>query len=332
MRFKSTEFFSREKLPETPVYVFTGEDNFLKQEAVDRIRKERKESEYYSYSGKEKEWTDIRQELMEQTFFQKPRLFRVREVSSWSRSSLADLQTFDFRNLSDTVLVLEGEDLHQKSEWKKMEKNAAFVYFWPLNRRDMFSFLQGKLRQSGVALDYEAFEYLYEMKLGNLGSIYGEIEKILLFIQGKKKIDMKEMEGFFVTGEGNIYALFRHMLSGNIREALKMKEYLLSAGEDAIRLIYFLMSRFRQILLVKEELRKGSDYDRALSAAGVKPRVFWGVERSVEGTEEEKFVSALSICLEKEEELKTGRYSEEVVLENLLFKLKGLFLPCSTGS
>jgi DNA polymerase-3 subunit delta len=172
-----------------PVYLVTGDDPLLVQEACDAILDAARQAGFTErsvlYADGNFTWNDLAQDAASRSLFAERRLLDVRVVGGKVDKDASEvLRRYLADPNPDALLLLRLPRLdgrQRNSAWFKVVDQAGVVVtVWPIELRELPRWLRGRLDRAGVTLAPEALALLTERVEGNLLAAVQEIEKIRL--------------------------------------------------------------------------------------------------------------------------------------------------------
>ncbi|SDT29786.1 DNA polymerase III subunit delta [Pseudomonas oryzae] len=269
--------------PLAPVYVVSGDEPLLCQEACDAIRatcRARDFSErqvFHADAGFD--WNLLREASASLSLFAEKRLLELRLPSAKpSDEGIAVLLDYLARPAEDTVLLLSLPRLDgkvQKSKWAKAlieGDNSQFVQIWPVDATQLPQWLRQRLSQAGLAASAEAVDLLVARIEGNLLAAVQEIEKLKLLVEGNQ-VDAATVQASVAdSARFDLFGLLDAALGGEAAHALRMLEGLRGEGVEAAVILWGLARELRLLASLAQQHGQGLPLERLIAQA--KPPIF----------------------------------------------------------
>ena len=221
-----------------------------------------------------------------------------------------------------TVLMLVDEEVKGQNPLLKKLLPLAEIRTFPLLRdRDLKAWTRQRVKEGGGDITPQAVNLLAELIGGDLWAMNGEIQKLLLYSQGRpiSEDDVRQLVSH--VQEANIFALVDAVAEGRTELAQRILHRLYDDGMPPTHILVMITRQFRLIaqagdlekglsrLQIQDRLGLKSSYslDKTLSQA--KLYDFEGVKR------------AYDKLLETDLGIKTGKYSDKLALELLVTEL-----------
>jgi len=174
-----------------PVYIVSGDDPLLCQEAADAIRMAARQQgfdERQVFSADASfDWGTLLQAGASMSLFAEKRLLELRLPSGKpGDKGAAALIEYCSRPAEDTLLLISLPKLDgsaQKTKWGKAlveGPHTQFIQIWPVDANQLPQWIRQRLSQAGLAASQDAVELIAARVEGNLLAAAQEIEKLKL--------------------------------------------------------------------------------------------------------------------------------------------------------
>ena len=268
MRLKTDEFYKQMTGTIHPVYILAGEEQFLLDEALDKLEKAlsidtlNRESMHLPEAAVD----SIIMAMQTMPFFSDRRLVIVRDAQKLKASETEKLTTFIAHPSASTCLVLLWNDRIPKDAKKDVKKIALFaaaersgavVDFKPLYERELPSWIQQRCALLGKRMDSEAAMHLMSESGPGLLDLAGEIEKLALYVGNNTKItarDVEEAGGH--TRQSDLNSFSEALESRDTELSLRTAENLLRDGEPVLKILAAVYHVIRRLLMAKSLLEQ----------------------------------------------------------------------------
>lgn len=182
-----------------PIYLLTGDEILLSEEARDTIRQAASQAGFI-----ERQIFNVDNNFAWQDF-----LFAAKSLSLFSPKSLLELHipadkfkeeakeallTYLEQPPANKILLIITEKLEAKQQntnwYKQIEKQGVIVTLWPLEGAKLTQWITQRLQRIGLQTDNAGIRIIYELTEGNLLATHQAIEKLsLCFAKGKITAD-----------------------------------------------------------------------------------------------------------------------------------------------
>ncbi|WP_339490161.1 DNA polymerase III subunit delta [Pseudomonas sp. EL_65y_Pfl2_R95] len=260
-----------------PVYVVSGDEPLLCQEACDAIRAATRAqgfSERQVFNAEANfDWGNLLQASASLSLFADKRLLEVRIPGGKPSDKGVALLEYLARPAEDTVLLVSLPKLDgstQKSKWAKAlieGPNTQFLQIWPIETNQLGQWIRQRMAQSGLTASQEAVEMIAVRVEGNLLAAAQEIEKLKLLATGNQ-VDVDTVQAAVAdSARFDVFGLIDAALNGEAAHALRMLEGLRGEGVEPPVILWALAREIRMLATIAQQFSQGMPLDKAFSAA-----------------------------------------------------------------
>ncbi len=312
----------------SPVYLFSGEEEYLKEDALRRIKETLIKPEFSQFnydllSGKEISGRDLLNKLLTLPVGEGKRLIVIRDAQKLNPSVKERVIEY-LKNPSQTsclILWAPKVDLRKKF-YTTIEKQGESVIFYPLRNRELSLWIRNYLFRRKQKISVDALDLLMERVGNNLGEMAGELEKLLIHIEKRREINLKDVES--LVGAVKTYTIFA--LTDTIgkkreKDALGILSRMMDEGTSATEILYMVVRQFRFLLRTKNLLEKKFSENKIIQALALRPFVVRNLVFQARNFSLEKLIESFENLLQAEVEIKSSIKTPRMVLELLILKL-----------
>lgn len=270
-----------------PVYLLFGDEEFLIDEACDRLTAatvdaSTREFNFDHFHGTDATLGDIVDRAMQYPMMAERRVVVVKELDRiFSLRGKPDLESPFARYLrrpsESTVLIMTAATSDflkgktgAKAPWDIVVGNATAVNFKKLYDREIPSWVAGRIRARGKEITPEAVELFVGYAGGALRVLSNEIEKLFTFVEERPKItgaDVRSVVGANKTY--NVFELQKAVGARNLELSVEIAERMLRAGESE-QMILTMLTRYFTILWRLLEIRtRAKDQNEMARSVGI---------------------------------------------------------------
>ncbi len=312
-----------------PALLFYGQDQGLAARHAVQVRRavlsvEDEEMDAESHHGPDLDVGRFVSGCNAYPFFAGRRFVLLKEADQMAAPA-RDAVLNQLKSLSkSSVLVVLAGPLDTKSPLRKAfeaHKSAWCIPCYPLEGRELMSWIRTALRDAGFAVDDDAVTMLAERLEGDVRNAESELEKLSLFLGDRRRVTLDDvLESVGASGTQNGFALASAALSGRPAPALTILDGLLEGGEEPLALLGLLTQRLRRLIQGAAMLDKGQNPEAVAAAL----QVFWKEKNEffaqARGLSSRHLANALLRCQEADRELKSGGEPRRV-MERLVMGL-----------
>lgn len=248
------------------LYIVSGEEPLILQEACDAIRAGVKAA---GYSEREVcpadnnfNWHAVLESANSMSLFGDRKLIEIRQDKpKFDDAAKKALSHYLERPNPDTVLLIvlpKLEKAFTSTKWfQAIENIGLHVQIWPMESRELPAWIDARMRQNGMTPSREAVALLAERVEGNLLAAAQEIEKLRLLV-GTGNIDIQAIANA-VTDHAryNIYDLVDNAIDRQTEHALKMLHFCRASGEEPPVLLWAFAKELRTLTAIQHQAQKG---------------------------------------------------------------------------
>lgn len=265
------EHFAKGQL--LPLYLLSGDEPLLMQEAADQIRSEARKTGiterelFLVESGFE--WNNLLQAGNSMSLFGDRKLLEVRnEKGKFDDAAKKALATYCDNPNPDNILLLilpKVDKKTQSAKWfQALESVGGFIQVWPVDVAQLPQWIHQRMHSVGLEPTREAVQLLAERVEGNLLAAAQEVEKLIL-LRGEGPLDVRDIEDTVADhARYNLYDMVDETLQGNYSHAIKMLHFLRASGTEPTVLLWALSKEIRTLAGVSQLIDNGLAPARAL--------------------------------------------------------------------
>jgi len=261
-----------------PVYVVSGDEHLLCQEACDAIRAACRQQAFSERQVLSVEsgfdWGQLLEAVANLSLFAERRLLELRIPSGKpGDKGAAALLHYLARPAEDTVLLISLPKLDgstQKTKWAKAlidGKDVQFLQVWPVDAAQLPQWIRQRLSQAGLAADQEAVELIAARVEGNLLAAAQEIEKLKLLAEDGRVTADTVQAAVADSARYDVFGLIDAALQGHPEHSLRMLEGLRGEGIEAPVILWALARELRLLANIAQQYAQGVPLERAFSQA-----------------------------------------------------------------
>ncbi|WP_312680379.1 DNA polymerase III subunit delta [Stutzerimonas nitrititolerans] len=261
-----------------PVYVVSGDEHLLCQEACDAIRAACRQQAFGERQVLSVEsgfdWGQLLEAGANLSLFAEKRLLELRIPNGKpGDKGAAALLHYLARPAEDTVLLISLPKLDgstQKTKWAKAlidSKDVQFLQIWPVDAAQLPQWIRQRLSQAGLAADQEAVELIAARVEGNLLAADQEIEKLKLLAEDGRVTADTVQAAVADSARYDVFGLIDATLQGHPEHSLRMLEGLRGEGIEAPVILWALARELRLLANIAQQYAQGVPLERAFSQA-----------------------------------------------------------------
>ena len=172
----------------------------------------------------------------------------------------------------DILLIVAGkiDKQSQRAKWyTALDQSGTVVTVWPIQPRDLPSWIQKRLNQRGMKYDREAITMLAERVEGNLLAAAQEVEKLSLLANNTHVTTEIVSQSVGNSARYNAFNMVDTALAGDARGALRALRGLKAEGSAAPAILWPISKELRLLIDASSAVKKGTSPGAALDRLGV---------------------------------------------------------------
>lgn len=213
-----------------PIYLVGGEEPLLLQECCDQIREAARAQGFIERELLQVEsgfdWSEL-QQVAAPSLFASQKIIDLRlRTGKPGRDGAKVLGEWADDPDPNIILLVSCEKWDagsRKSKWaSKLEKAGQRLDIWPIKAQELPGWLEQRMRQHGMQPEPDVLRILADRLEGNLLAARQEIDRLAL-IKGAGVVTVDDvMKVVADSSRFDAFTLAEHMLSGNLRDGLRV--------------------------------------------------------------------------------------------------------------
>ncbi|MFZ2315040.1 MAG: DNA polymerase III subunit delta [Gammaproteobacteria bacterium] len=261
------------------IYIISGDELLLKQDAIQLIRKNAKLAGFSERIRITPEagfdWEQLYSLLYANSLMAEKRMLELdfRDMAPTKIASTI-LQAYGEKPVEDNILLIDIGKLDEKitrSAWyKSLEKTGMVVAIWPIPREQLPQWIIARGKKYKLTFTPDAANLLADYIEGNLVAAAQAIEKIYL-LKSNETIDSTTIQAI-LTDESRftVFDLIEHLIAGNKARALHVLESLKTEGTEAVLVLWAITRELRLLADMAQQLKSGLNMETMMQ----KNRIF----------------------------------------------------------
>lgn len=266
MKLTSAQLESHLATTLAPVYVVSGEEFILKQDAMYAIRQAAKKAGFQERTRITQE-SDFSEDqlyslIYSASLFAEKRVIELDfRLDTPPKSTVALLQAYAENPPADTLLIInmgKADDKVTRSAWyKALDSIGVTLPVWPIARDQLGSWIQQRARKYKLQFQADAIPLLIDYVEGNLVAAAQTLEKIYL-LQPQKIID-KDLLQALLTDESHftVFDLTDSLIAGDQARALHVLAMLQASGVEPVLILWSITRELRTLAEMADQAAQG---------------------------------------------------------------------------
>ena len=308
-----------------PVYLFYGEEAYLKQQYKNRLKDavlpEGDTINLSIYSGKGIDVEEMIAQADTMPFFAEHRLLLI-EDSGFFKNANQQLADYIPSIPEGTIMLFVESEVDKRGKlYKAVNKKGSAVEFTAQNEQTLTRWILGILKSEKKMITSGAMKLFLEKTGTDMERIRQELEKLICYCMEKESITEEDVAVICSEQtENKIFDMINAMAEKKQKKAMELYYDLLALKEPPMRILYLLARQFNGILQVKESLMRGNANAQIAREMGVAPFIVGKYAAQAKYFESAQIKEALRDFVETEEAVKTGKIEDKLGVELMIIK------------
>jgi len=314
--------------PNTPANLFLGEEQFLKDEAIENLKSKfldssTKELNYSIFYAKDKgfELKSLFDALNTMPFLSKKRLVILKQADDLPKPAKESVVLYLRAPKESTILIIETSSSVIKGDFLlQASKLAKLYYFRRLTDASIGAWLTKKAAQARKKISYDAIKMLKEDLPNDLRMLSSNLENIILYTGDRQLITRQDVEKVIgISPSHTAFDLIDSIENRDAKKALRIFSSLKRDKKRETELLGLLSWNTRMLLRTKElsNVKNASDMRRDI---GLNPRSFERISKQASGFKTSQILNLLDGIVKADLDIKTGM-PPKLVMEKLIVKM-----------
>ena len=274
MIIKSFEI-SKKKFDKQNIFLVYGENEGLKNEIVEILKKKlsgilEKFDETQIINNKELFY----EKLLNQSLFEKEKIIVINRCSE---KIYEIIESITERVSLDTKIILNAYSLEKKSKLRNLFEKSSKLIIIPIYKDTSLSLMEIAKKffnNYKISISQETINLLVNRCNGDRGHLKSELDKILIYIQDKKNINLEEIFRLTNLSENfSINELVDTSLSKNTKKTSEILDESNYKSEDGILILRTFLQKAKRLLNLYESQSSNTSFDSLIN--DYKPQIFW---------------------------------------------------------
>jgi len=304
-------------------YIFIGEENFLKEQYKNIIKKRLNitdpinESIYYPDN---KKYDDIFNELETISFFSQNKLIILKDFDKFSTTFTNEIKNYLYQNNGQHCIIIYSNKFPWNTNSKNIENLIKNTYDFTLKKTEYSQFLEHFLKKNQKRITNEARQIILDITT-NLYDLKNNIEKISLNADEREIIDVKDLNVLTTSGQSvNTYYFIDSLFERNINTSLKISQKLLKQGENIFAIIGLIRTYLIKLIKIKYGLLKKENLNTLFIKSNIPIYKKQIVLKQLKNLTLQKLIKNLQILSLYDFKLKTSSISQEHILKMIIIE------------
>jgi len=309
-----------------PIYFFLGEEDFLKEEAINIIKKSILTSDVskdFNYNHLYGTLTSISKVLDITNTLPVFSDKRMVIVDEFDKSKQVDKLNEYIKNPSThSVLILKSNET-KLPKGIRTNKNCIKVIFYPLWESELRKWIIDRVGKFKKRINMDAVDILIEYCNNSLTEINNEIGKLILFTGEKEIITLDDVKN--LTGDINMFSIFAltdALANRNFKNSIKIYRRINQKESDSVTILSAIYSFFHKLWHIDYLLNGHHTENEIISQLGLNPYRYKKIVSAKRKFSSNDIKSIILTIADYDILLKTGsNLKKSALMEECLYKI-----------
>ena len=318
-----------------PVYLFTGQEEYVKQEALSRLREKLLPPGLETLNDLTLEGATAQQITDAAETMPMMCDKRIVTVRDWApmlsgKSKNEDAEVEWMKAWLETppescalVFYMRQNPDGKKKMTALLRKRAEVVDFTPLTDPELSRWAAGRLKPLHKKIGPKALNTLTFMAGRELIRLTGELDKLAAYL-GDDRNEITEDDVCAIVSaslEYNVFELMNHLLAGDMMKAQQTVNSLLQSGQNSMGLLAMLTRQLRQMTHMKCALDAGQPIVVVQDQLKMHPYAAKQTARQCSRLSQQWLRAMYEAGVEADFAVKSGKLRDQDALNTLLFRI-----------
>lgn len=312
----------------SPTYFLNGKEDYLLEDALNRLMEAlcdpaTKDFDLETFYGSEVDGIRIINAANAYPMMATDRVVVVKEVHKLTPTSFEQLTRYLEKPSSTTKLILISNKVDSRNKIiSKIRTKSCWVECNPLYDREIPEWIRVHLKVKGYDITREAILMLQTRVGNNLRVIVNELDKIILNLNGRKKIidsDVQKLVGY--SRDYSIFDLTDAIGYKELSKSLSILNRMLQYGESPTVILGMITRHFISLVKVKGAIAQTKSQDEISQLTGIPSFVIKKMKKMSGNYPTSQFNKIFEYLLDTDVSLKTSSQKPKFALETLLVRI-----------
>ena len=257
-------------------YLFYGENEGLKTEAINIIKKSGFTKNVYRYDESEilNNYDNFLNEITNKSFFEENKLIIISRVSEKIYTLIDEIKNAE---IDDVKIIINSGKLDKKSKLRQnfeKQKDLVCIAFYEDDNKTLANLTYKFFQDKKISISREITNLLVERCRGDRNNLKNELSKIELFLKDKKNITQDQLLNLTNLAENYSFSeLVDACLSKNVNKTVRIINENNFSSEDCVSIVRTFLAKSKRLLLLKQMNNKNNNLEKNIS--DFKPPIFW---------------------------------------------------------
>lgn len=314
-----------------PIYLFTGDDEYLKREAAGKLKKallgasKSEAFNFHVYDAKKCDIRDVMDVLKSVPFISEKRLVLLKNIDAADHNAEKAIKGYVKNPSKSACLVMESSKTDPNGAFYRELRNYVreVTFIVPKGER-IIGWIQKEVRSKDKMMRHDAARLLRELKKDDINGLRNEIDKLVTYAGRRNIVSREDVVALVGSSPTRGVFDFVHSLSKkDAKAALAIARELLSTKKKVPEILGMIGWQFRRIKRAQGLLKKGDSGKSASAKCKIPPFFIERFMKEIKSFSEKEIDRNIDHLLEADNSIKRGYAKPQEALELLIVKVCG---------
>lgn len=309
------------------IYLLYGEEAYLRRQYRDNLKNALVAADdnmnYTVFAGKDINQNEVIDLAGTMPFFADRRVILI-ENSNWFKSSNDKMAEALTTIPETTCVIFVEEEIDKRNKLFKTVSAIGYAASFDEQKEDTLkTWIVGLLKKENKKITQDALELFLDRTGTDMENIKRELEKLICYKYDEEAIEISDVEKLCtVRVQSKIFEMVDAVADKKQELALTYYYDLLALKEPPLRILALIVRQFRSLLQVKE--MKQLRYDEAEIASKTGLNAYFLRKKYIPQAsrfQTEQLKMALKACAQADEDVKTGKLTDQLSVELIIISL-----------
>ena len=224
---------------------------------------------------------------------------------------------------STILLIIINQDISKNKRKDIIEEYGEIINLAPPKYQNLDKWIKLQFKQRGKKVDYRGIKILEKMFNNNLQQLDSEIDKICTYVNGKDKIELRDIKKVISKDrrlkENEIFEFLDAISNREKQKSVYLFQHMITSGEVPQIILAMITRRIRLMLIIKDLKNQGMRSKKIASKIGIHPYPVKKIYKYVDNYSFNKLEELLDSFLQADIKVKTGQdKTEDAVLNSII--------------
>ncbi len=252
-------------------------------------------------------------------------LFKEKKTQEKGKSGKSDDDlALLLQNMPEHICLIFVEmEIDKRIKYVELvKKHGLIIEFKYRKPEELVSWITKRMKVGNHEIDLKTAAQLVEYCEPGMDDISNEIAKLCAYAGDRQKITLADIKKVCTKSiKSRVFDLTDAIAADKRAEALSLLNDMVILKEPMQRIMFMIVRQIRQLLHVKLMSQEGATRTEITSRLGLHPFFSGKIIKQAQGFSLEKLESAISIGLELDLAIKTGKLEDRVAVELMIINL-----------